>query len=76
VARILGLAEDTLIAYESFNIQPWAYAFDGVAKFWLTYAPALAIAPIRPVVSLSILLRFSLWSVRWFLLSSRSAALS
>jgi hypothetical protein len=76
VARILGLAVDTLIAYEPFSIQPWAYAFDGFAKFWFTFAPGLAVVPIRPVVRLSILLRFSLWSVRRFLLSSRSAALS
>jgi hypothetical protein len=76
VARILGLAVDTLIAYEPFSIQPWAYAFDEFAKFWFTFAPGLAVVPIRPVVRLSILLRFSLWSVRRFLLSSRSAALS
>ena len=55
---MLGLAEDTLIAHEPFNIQPWAYALDGLAKFWFTYAPDLASAAISPAVSPSILLRF------------------
>ena len=38
---MLALAEDTLIAHEPFNIEPWAYALDGLAKHWFTYAPAL-----------------------------------
>jgi len=38
---MLALSEDSLIAHEPFNIQPWAYALDGLAKYWFTYAPAL-----------------------------------
>jgi hypothetical protein len=30
-----------LVAHEPFNIEPWAYALDGLAKHWFTYAPAL-----------------------------------
>ena len=71
---MLGLAEDTLIAHEPFNIQPWAYALDGLAKFWFTYAPDLSSAAISPAVSPSILLRFPLRSVRRFLLSCKFAS--
>jgi hypothetical protein len=71
---MLGLAEDTLIAHEPFNIQPWAYALDGLAKFWFTYAPDLASAAVRSTVSLSILLRFSLRSVRRLFPSCRLAS--
>jgi hypothetical protein len=74
VARVLGLTDDTLTTHEPFNIQPWACAFDSLAKFWFTYAPDLASAAIRLAVSVSILLRFSLGSVRRFLLSCRSAS--
>jgi hypothetical protein len=49
---MLGLAEDTLIALEPCNIQPWAYALDSLAKFWFTHATDLASAAIRPAVSL------------------------
>jgi hypothetical protein len=38
---MLGLAENTLIAHEPFQIEPWAYALDGLAKYYFTYAPAL-----------------------------------
>ena len=38
---MLALTEDTLVAHEPFNIEPWAYALDGLAKYWFTYAPAL-----------------------------------
>jgi len=38
---MLALTEDTLVAHEPFNIEPWAYALDGLAKHWFTYAPAL-----------------------------------
>jgi hypothetical protein len=41
LASMLALSEDTLIAHEPFNIEPWAYALDGLAKYWFTYAPAL-----------------------------------
>jgi hypothetical protein len=41
LARMLALSEDTLIAHEPFQIEPWAYALDGLAKYWFTYAPAL-----------------------------------
>jgi hypothetical protein len=29
---MLALTEDTLVAHEPFNIEPWAYALDGLAK--------------------------------------------
>jgi hypothetical protein len=38
---MLALTDDTLVAHEPFNIEPWAYALDGLAKRWFTYAPAL-----------------------------------
>jgi hypothetical protein len=38
---MLALTEETLVAHEPFNIEPWAYALDGLAKHWFTYAPAL-----------------------------------
>lgn len=38
---MLALTKDTLVAHEPFNIEPWAYALDGLAKHWFTYAPAL-----------------------------------
>jgi hypothetical protein len=38
---MLALSKNSLIAHEPFNIQPWAYALDGLAKYWFTYAPAL-----------------------------------
>jgi hypothetical protein len=38
---MLALGEDTVIAHEPFNIAPWYYALDGLAKYWFTYAPAL-----------------------------------
>jgi len=38
---MLALTKDTLAAHEPFNIEPWAYALDGLAKHWFTYAPAL-----------------------------------
>lgn len=41
LASMLGLAEDTLIAHEPFQIERWAYALDGLAKYYFTYAPAL-----------------------------------
>jgi sulfotransferase family protein len=41
LARMLALSEDTLIAHEPFQIESWAYALDGLAKYWFTYAPAL-----------------------------------
>jgi Sulfotransferase family len=41
LASMLALTEDTLVAHEPFNIEPWAYALDGLAKHWFTYAPAL-----------------------------------
>lgn len=41
LARMLALSENTLIAHEPFQIEPWAYALDGLAKYWFTYAPAL-----------------------------------
>jgi len=41
LANMLGLAEDTLIAHEPFQIERWAYALDGLAKYYFTYAPAL-----------------------------------
>jgi LPS sulfotransferase NodH len=41
LASMLALTEDTLVAYEPFNIEPWAYALDGLAERWFTYAPAL-----------------------------------
>ncbi len=74
MARVLGLTDDTLTTHEPFNIQPWACAFDSLAKFWFTYAPDLASAAIRLAVSVSILLRFSLGSVRRFLLSCKFAS--
>ena len=30
-----------MVAHEPFNIEPWAYALDGLAELWFTYAPAL-----------------------------------
>lgn len=54
LARMLALSEDTLIAHEPFQIEPWAYALDGLAKYWFTYAPALpqeaALAAFRKVL--------------------------
>jgi hypothetical protein len=42
LASMLALTEDTLVAHEPFNIEPrGAYALDGLAKQWFTYAPAL-----------------------------------
>jgi hypothetical protein len=41
LATMFALSEDSLIAHEPFNIEPWAYALDGLAKYWFTYAPAL-----------------------------------
>jgi len=41
LASMLALTENTLVAHEPFNIQPWAYALDGLATRWFTYAPAL-----------------------------------
>ena len=41
LASMLALSEDSLIAHEPFNIEPWAYALDGLARQWFTYAPAL-----------------------------------
>jgi hypothetical protein len=41
LANMLALSEDTLIAHEPFQIDSWAYALDGLAKYWFTYAPAL-----------------------------------
>lgn len=38
---MLALSNNSLLAHEPFNIQPWAYALDGSAKYWFTYAPAL-----------------------------------
>jgi hypothetical protein len=38
---MLALTNGTLIAHEPFNIEPWAYALDGLATRWFTYAPAL-----------------------------------
>ena len=41
LASMLALTEETLVAHEPFNIEPWAYALDGLAKHWFTYVPAL-----------------------------------
>ena len=41
LASMLALSQDALIAHEPFNIEPWAYALDGLARHWFTYAPAL-----------------------------------
>jgi hypothetical protein len=38
---MLALSENSLLAHEPFNIEPWAYALNGLAKYWFTYAPAL-----------------------------------
>ena len=38
---MLALSKNSLMAHEPFNIQSWAYALDGLAKYWFTYAPAL-----------------------------------
>ncbi len=38
---MLALTEETLVAHEPFNIEPWANALDGLAKHCFTYAPAL-----------------------------------
>ncbi len=38
---MLALSKNSLIAHEPFNIQPWAYALNGLAKYWFSYAPAL-----------------------------------
>jgi hypothetical protein len=38
---MLALTEDTLVAHEPCNIEPWTYALDGLAKHSSTYAPAL-----------------------------------
>jgi hypothetical protein len=45
LASILALADHTLMAHEPFNIERWAYALDGLAKRWFTYAPALPQGP-------------------------------
>jgi hypothetical protein len=45
LAHMLALAEDTLVVEEPFNIAPWAYALDGLAGHWFTYAPALPRGP-------------------------------
>src|SRR5918997_6336868 len=41
LASMLALSKNSLMAHEPFNIEPWAYALDGLAKYWFTYAPAL-----------------------------------
>jgi hypothetical protein len=41
LASMLSLSKNSLMAHEPFNIQSWAYALDGLAKYWFTYAPAL-----------------------------------
>lgn len=41
LASMLALSKNSLVAHEPFNIQPWAYALDGLARYWFTYAPAL-----------------------------------
>ena len=41
LASMLALSNNSLVAHEPFNIQSWAYALDGLAKYWFTYAPAL-----------------------------------
>ena len=41
LASMLALSKNSLMAHEPFNIQSWAYALDGLAKYWFTYAPAL-----------------------------------
>ncbi|WP_160309685.1 sulfotransferase family protein [Rubrobacter aplysinae] len=41
LANMLSLADNTLVAHEPFNIEPWAYSLDGMAEQWFTYAPAL-----------------------------------
>ena len=41
LASMLALSENSLLAHEPFNIEPWAYALNGLAKYWFTYAPAL-----------------------------------
>jgi Sulfotransferase family len=47
LAKMFELAGGTLVAQEPFNIQPWAYALDGLAEYWFTYAPALPQDPAR-----------------------------
>jgi hypothetical protein len=42
LANMLALGGDTLIAHEPFQIESWAYALDGLAKRYFTYAPALS----------------------------------
>lgn len=41
LSEMLALAEGTKVAHEPFNIASWAYALDGLARHWFTYAPAL-----------------------------------
>jgi len=41
LASMLALSKNSLVAHEPFSIQPWAYALDGLAKHWFTYAPVL-----------------------------------
>jgi hypothetical protein len=38
---MLALSDNSVLAHEPFNIEPWAYALNGLAKHWFTYAPAL-----------------------------------
>jgi len=47
LAKMFELAGGTVVAQEPFNIQPWAYALDGLAEYWFTYAPALPQDPAR-----------------------------
>ena len=41
LARMLALADGTLMAHEPFNIEPWAYSLGGLADRWFAYAPGL-----------------------------------
>jgi hypothetical protein len=41
LASMLALAKGTTMVHEPFSIAPWAYALDGLARHWFTYAPAL-----------------------------------
>jgi hypothetical protein len=41
LANMFALAEETLLVHEPFNIAHRAYALNGLAKYWFTYAPAL-----------------------------------
>jgi len=48
LARMLSLADGTLMAHEPFNIEPWAYSLGGLAERWFAYAPGLPQdAPLR-----------------------------